>query len=49
MDKQKVKEIIEQAKKEGKIKTYSEFCKTEDAKKYKLSKEEIQYYTSKNI
>lgn len=46
--KAKVKKIVQQAKKEGKIKTYSEFCRTEVAKKYRLSEEEIQYYTSKN-
>lgn len=48
MDKSKVKKIVEQAKKEGKVKTYFEFCKTKDAKKYQLSEEEVQYYTSKN-
>lgn len=46
--KTKVKGIIEKAKKEGKVKTYSEFCKTKEAQIYKLSEDEVQYYTSKN-
>lgn len=44
----KVKRIVEKAKKEGKIKDYSEFCETNDAKLYQLAEDEVQYYTSKN-
>ena len=38
--------IINKEKEQGKIKTYSEFCKTKEAEETKLSKEEIEYYTS---
>ena len=46
--KSKVSSIIEKAKKKGLVKTYSEFCKTEEGKKTTLSKDEIVYYTSMN-
>lgn len=46
--KTKVSEVIEKAKKKGLIKTYSEFCETEEGKKSALTKEEIIYYTSRN-
>ena len=46
--KSKVSSIVEKAKKKGLIKTYSEFCKTEEGKKTELSKDEIVYYTSMN-
>lgn len=44
----KVKEVIEKAKKKGKIKTYSEYCKTEVAEKTKVSEEEANYYINKS-
>ena len=34
--------------KDKKIKTYSEFCKTDTGKNNQLTEEEIIYYTSKN-
>ena len=46
--KNKVKELISKAKKKGSVKTYSDFCKTDEAKKTALSKDEIIYYTSGN-
>lgn len=46
--KNKVKELISKAKKKGLVKTYSDFCKTDEAKKTALSKDEIMYYTSGN-
>ena len=46
--KSKVKELISKAKKKGLVKTYSDFCKTDEAKKTALSKDEIMYYTSGN-
>ena len=44
--KARVTELIAKAKEKGKIKTYSEFCKTKEAKQNALTKEEIIYYTS---
>lgn len=44
----KVKKIVEKAKREGKVKDYSEFCETNEAKLYQLAEDEVQYYTSKN-
>ena len=46
--KEKVSSLIAKAKERGAIKSYSQFCKTSDAKKTTLSKDEISYYTSKN-
>lgn len=46
--KEKVSALIAKAKERGSIKSYSQFCKTEEAKKTSLSKDEIIYYTSKN-
>lgn len=46
--KSKVTELIEKAKKKGLVKSYSEFCKTEEGEKSKLSEDEIVYYTSTN-
>lgn len=46
--KQKVSAVIAKAKERGAIKSYSQFCKTDDAKKTALSKDEISYYTSRN-
>jgi len=42
----KVSALIEKAKAKGLVKNYSQFCKTEEAKKTALSKEEVNYYTS---
>ncbi len=46
--KSKVTSLIEKAKRKGLVKSYSDFCKTEEGKKTKLSEDEIVYYTSKN-
>lgn len=46
--KSKVTELIEKAKKKGLVKSYSEFCKTEEGKETELSENEIVYYTSKS-
>ena len=46
--KSKVKEVIEKAKQKGKIKTYSEFCKTDLAEKTKVSEEETKYFINKS-
>jgi len=42
----RVQELIEKSKKKGLVKTYSEFLETEEAKKYALVQEEVEYYTS---
>lgn len=47
-NKEKSKKIIEVTKKKGLIKKYSEFCKTQEGEKSKLSQEEVNYYISKN-
>lgn len=46
--KSKVAKIIEKSKKKGLVKTYSQFCKTNDGKNNALTEDEIIYYTSKN-
>ena len=46
--KKKVEEIINKAKDKGLVKTYSEFCKTEDPDVFSVAEEEAVYYTSKN-
>lgn len=46
--KKKVKEIINKAKDKGLVKTYSEFCETEDASILYVAEEEELYYTSLN-
>ena len=43
----KASELVKTAKEKGLIKKYSDFCKTDEAKDYALSKEEVIYYTSK--
>lgn len=45
--KSRAKSIVSKAKEKGIIKSYSDFCKTEIAKKSTLSSKEINYYTSK--
>ena len=40
----RVQQLIEKSKQKGLIKTYSEFLETEEAKKYALVQEEIEYY-----
>lgn len=42
-----IQELIEESKKKGLIKTYSEFLETEEAKIYALAEEEAEYYISK--
>lgn len=44
--KDELSDFLKFAIKSGKIMTYDEFCKTEKAKEYALSKEEVKYYTS---
>ena len=44
----RVKKLIEDAKSRDLIKTYVEFCETEESKLYALNEEEIAYYYSKN-
>lgn len=46
--KSKMANLIAKSKEKGLIKTYSEFCKTEEGKKTSLTRDEIIYYTSKN-
>lgn len=46
--KKKIKEIINIAKDKGLVKTYSEFCETEDSKNFCVSEEEAIYYTYLN-
>jgi len=43
----KASNLVKLAKEKGLIKKYADFCDTEEAKKYALSKEEVVYYTSK--
>lgn len=44
--KTKIDEVVEKTKRKGLIKTYSQFCKTEEGKKTELTEDEINYYTS---
>jgi len=46
--KKQVTKLVKQAKKKGLVKTYSEFCETENSKLFTLQEEEIIYYTSSN-
>lgn len=43
-----VTKLINEAKKKGLVKSYSQFCKTKEGKEASLSKDEIMYYTSQN-
>lgn len=43
--KEELNEFLKYAMKSGRIMTYDEFCKTEEAKEYALSEEEVDYYT----
>lgn len=45
--KKRASELVKKAHQKGLIKKYSDFCNTEEAKKYALSEEEVIYYTSK--
>ena len=45
--KKRAAELVKKAKEKGLITKYSDFCKTENSKKYALSEEEVIYYTSK--
>ncbi len=47
--KNRVANLVKQAKDKGAIKSYKNFCKTKDADTYALSKDEIVYYTSASI
>ena len=40
-------ELVKLAKEKGLITKYSDFCNTDEAKKYALSKKEVIHYTSK--
>lgn len=44
--KTRVATLISKAKEKGLVKTYSQFCKTEESQKSALSKKEVDYYTS---
>ena len=46
--KTKMSNLIAKAQEKGLIKKYSQFCKTEVGKKSALSKDEVNYYTSRN-
>lgn len=46
--KKKVKDIVNKAKDKGLIRTYSEFCETEDLNILNVAEEEAVYYTSLN-
>jgi len=46
--KEKVEEIINKAKDKGLVKTYTEFCETEDAEIFSVKEEDAVYYTSLN-
>lgn len=46
--KTKVTALIAKARQKGAIKSYSQFCETEEGKKTALSEDEIIYYTSRN-
>ena len=46
--KKRAHELIENAKKNGMITNYNDFCQTQLAKDTELKEEEITYYTSKN-
>ena len=43
----KAKSLIAKAKEKGLIKSYSQFCKTKEAKDIMLKEEEIDYYIHK--
>lgn len=45
--KKRAHDLVNKAKEKKLIKTYEEFCKTDLAKKTKLTEEEASYYTSK--
>lgn len=44
----RVTDLIERAKQKGLVKTYSQYCKTEDGKKTAMTKDETNYYTSRD-
>lgn len=44
--KEKASRLVKMAKEKGLLKKYADFCKTDEAKKYALSKDEVIYYTS---
>lgn len=46
--KTKVSNLIKKSKEKGIIKTYSQFCDTDEGKKDKLAEDEVNYYTSKS-
>ena len=45
--KKRASELVKTAREKGLITKYSDWCKTKEAKKYALSKDEVIYYTSK--
>lgn len=47
--KSKISNIINTAKEKGLIKTYSEFCNTEESNLLSLAEEDVVYYTSNNL
>ena len=48
IDKKRAHDLFVEAKKKGLIKSYSEFCKSNVAKQYKLKEEDVAYYISNN-
>lgn len=45
--KKKALDLVKKAEEKGLVKTYDEFCETEEADEYDLSEEEVIYYTSR--
>lgn len=43
--KEKAHKLVEISKQRGLIKNYCDWCKTEEAKEYAISEEEIRHYT----
>lgn len=46
--KSRVSALISKAKQKGLVKSYSQFCETKEGKETALSKDEINYYTSRS-
>lgn len=45
--KRKAVYLLKKTIEKGLVKTYDEFCETEDAKEYALSEQDVDYYTSR--
>lgn len=46
--KSRVSALILKAKQKGLVKSYSQFCETKEGKETALSKDEVNYYTSRS-